>query len=198
MTNFDDEPTKVEMLLSEINNTGKSAYSGVLKPLSIRLPIQTYAKVVAIENFIGVEKTSKNKIINDLLEIAFDQIYPSLSESQKQAFDSFLSISFGWFGVRQIMIKLEGIVLNVFTQQGGQNKKGESFDDRDKVQILGAMDLPNGDVKNELFTLSVENYRDFKDFLNQKISIAVGAMASGRNVIFYVAKGAQPILAESI
>ena len=39
------------------------------------------------------------------------------------------------------MIKLEGIVLNVFTQQGGQNKKGETFHDRDKVQILGAMDL---------------------------------------------------------
>ena len=38
------------------------------------------------------------------------------------------------------MIKLEGIVLNVFTQ-GGQNKKGETFDDRDKVQILGAMEL---------------------------------------------------------
>ena len=94
------------------------------------------------------------------------------------------------------MIKLEGIVLNVFTQQGGQNKKGETFDDRDKVQILGAMDLPNGDVKNELFTLSVDNYRDFSDFLNQKISIAVGAMAMGRNVIFYVAKGAQPELAK--
>ena len=45
------------------------------------------------------------------------------------------------------------------------------------------MDLPNGDVKNELFTLSV-NYRDFSDLLNKKISIAVGAMASGRNVIF--------------
>lgn len=95
------------------------------------------------------------------------------------------------------MIKLEGTVLNVFTQQGGQNKKGESFEDRDKVQILGAMDLPNGDVKNELFTLSVENYLDFKDFLNRKISIAVGAMASGRNVIFYVAKGAKPILSEN-
>ena len=122
MTNFDDEPTKVEMLLSEINNTGKSAYSGVLKPLSIRLPIQTYAKVVAIENFIGVEKTSKNKIINDLLEIAFDQIYPSLSESQNKHLILSLNL-FGWFGVRQIMIKLEGIVLNVFTQQGGQNKK---------------------------------------------------------------------------
>ena len=49
------------------------------------------------------------------------------------------------------MIKLEGTVLNVFTQQGGKDKKtGDQFADRDKVQILGAMDLPNGDVKNEL------------------------------------------------
>jgi hypothetical protein len=96
------------------------------------------------------------------------------------------------------MIKLEGTVLNVFTQQGGQNKKtGDAFEDRDKLQILGAMDLPNGDVKNELFTLSVEDYKDFKDYLNKKISIAVGAMASGRNVIFYVAKGAKPLLAQS-
>ena len=52
--------------------------------------------------------------------------------------------------------------------------------------------------KNELFTLSVENYRDFSDFLNQKISIAVGAMAMGRNVIFYVAKGARPELAKIV
>ena len=96
------------------------------------------------------------------------------------------------------MLNLTGTVINVFTQQGGTNKKGEAFEDRDKVQILGAMELPNGDVKNELFTLSVENYRDFKDFLNQKICIAVGAMASGRNVIFYVAKGAQPVLAEQM
>ena len=54
------------------------------------------------------------------------------------------------------MIKLEGIVLNVFTQQGGQNKKGESFDDRDKVQILGAMDLLNGDVKMNFYVIRRE------------------------------------------
>ena len=91
------------------------------------------------------------------------------------------------------MIKLEGIVLNVFTQQGGQNKKGETFDDRDKVQIW-RYGTSKRWCENELFTLSVENYRDFKDYLNQKISIAVGAMASGRNVVFYVAKGALPEL----
>ena len=75
-------------------------------------------------------------------------------------------------------------------------KTGDAFDDRDKVQILGAMELPNGGVKNELFTLSVENYRHFAEFLNKKITIAVGAMASGRNVIFYVAKGALPVLVQ--
>ena len=90
------------------------------------------------------------------------------------------------------MLNLTGTVINVFTQQGGTNKKGESFEDRDKVQLLGALDLPNGGIKNELVTLTVENYRDFKDLLNQKISIPVGVMAMGRNVIFYVAKGAQP------
>ena len=91
------------------------------------------------------------------------------------------------------MIKLEGTVINVFKQQGGTDKKtGQAFEDRDKVQILGALDLPNGDVKNELVTLSVENSRDFYDLLNKKISIAVGALASGRNVVFYVAKGALP------
>ena len=45
------------------------------------------------------------------------------------------------------MIKLEGIVLNVFTSRAAKTKKGETFDDRDKVQILGAMELPNGGVK---------------------------------------------------
>ena len=96
------------------------------------------------------------------------------------------------------MINLQGTVINVFTQQGGTNKKGETFEDRDKVQILGALDLPNGEVKNELVTLSVENYRDFSNFLNKKISIAVGAMAMGRNVVFYVAKGAKPELLGSV
>ena len=66
------------------------------------------------------------------------------------------------------MIGLEGTVLNVFTQQGGTNKKGEAFEDRDKVQILGAMELPNGDVKNELFLHYQSKIIDFIDFLNQK------------------------------
>lgn len=96
------------------------------------------------------------------------------------------------------MLNLTGTVINVFKQQGGTNKKtGDAFEDRDKVQLLGALDLPNGDVKNELVTLTVENSQDFKNLLNHKISIPVGVMAMGRNVIFYVAKGAQPHIVQA-
>ena len=36
------------------------------------------------------------------------------------------------------MINLEGTIINVFTQQGGKDKKtGEAFADRDKNTIIG-------------------------------------------------------------
>ena len=60
------------------------------------------------------------------------------------------------------MLNLTGTVINVFTQQGGTNKKGESFEDRDKVQLLGALDLPNGEIKNELITLTLIIIRTLK------------------------------------
>ena len=66
------------------------------------------------------------------------------------------------------MIKLEGIVLNVFTQQGGQNKKRRNIRRPRQGSNSWRYGTSNGGVKNELFTLSVENYRDFKDYLNQK------------------------------
>ena len=54
------------------------------------------------------------------------------------------------------MIKLEGIVLNVFTQQGGQNKKRRNIRrPRQEFKFL-ALWNSNGGVKNELFTLSVK------------------------------------------
>ena len=43
------------------------------------------------------------------------------------------------------MIKLEGKLINVFTQEGGTNKKGESFDERDKIQVMGVrLNFPMG------------------------------------------------------
>ena len=60
------------------------------------------------------------------------------------------------------MIKLEGTIINVFTQQGGKDKKtGEAFADRDKIQLLVSLN-PNGDKKNELIDLTVENGKEYE------------------------------------
>ncbi|MCY6389840.1 hypothetical protein OXU89_20465 [Acinetobacter baumannii] len=96
------------------------------------------------------------------------------------------------------MIKLEGTVLNTYHLDGGTNKKGEEYEARDKVQLLGSLELPNGQIKIELIDLTVEDSRIYDDFKNKLISISCGAMAVGRNVIFYVRKGAKPVLADHL
>lgn len=96
------------------------------------------------------------------------------------------------------MIKLEGIVINTFHIEGGKNKKGEEYDASDKVQLLGSLELPNGQIKNELIDLKVEDASAYDGFKNKLISISCGAFPAGKNVVFYVRKGAKPVLAENI
>ena len=57
-----------------------------------------------------------------------------------------------------------------------------------KIQVMGAIELPNGDVRHELFTLGVDNGRDYEPFINKKISVACGYFANGKTVVFYPAK----------
>ena len=94
------------------------------------------------------------------------------------------------------MINLKGTLIHAFRVVGVKGKDGKEYEARDKVQILGSLELPNGEIKHELVDLTVEDSRLFEPFKNQVISISCGAMAVGRNVIFYVAKGAKPISAE--
>ena len=46
------------------------------------------------------------------------------------------------------MIKLEGKLINVFTQEGGTNKKASRLTSVTKIQVMGAVELPNGDVRH--------------------------------------------------
>ena len=94
------------------------------------------------------------------------------------------------------MIKLEVTLINAFRLDGGKGKDGKEYEARDKVQILGSLELPNGEIKHELVDLTVEDARIFEPFKNKVISISCGAMAIGRNVVFYVRKGAKPVLSE--
>ena len=61
---------------------------------------------------------------------------------------------------------------------------------------MGAIELPNGDVRHELFTLGVDNGRDYEPFINKKISVACGYFANGKTVVFYPAKGVYLLLSQ--
>jgi hypothetical protein len=88
------------------------------------------------------------------------------------------------------MINLQGTLINAFRMDGGKGKDGKEYEARDKVQILGSLE-PKWEIKHELVDLTVEDSRLFEPFKNQVISISC-AMAIGRNVVFYVRKGAKP------
>lgn len=86
------------------------------------------------------------------------------------------------------MINLQGTLINVFRLDAGKNKDGKEYEARDKVQLLGSLELPNGQIKNELIDLTVEDARLFEPFKNKIISISCGAMAIGKNVVFMFEK----------
>ena len=41
-------------------------------------------------------------------------------------------------------------------------KTGDAFEDRDKVQLMGELELPNGDIKHELINLSVDDGKHYE------------------------------------
>lgn len=94
------------------------------------------------------------------------------------------------------MIKLQGKLINVFKTQAGTNAKGQEYEAKDKVQILGELELPNGQIKNELIDLTVDNISAFEPFKGREISIDIGCFSSGKNVLFYARKNSKPVLAE--
>lgn len=92
------------------------------------------------------------------------------------------------------MLNLTGQVINVFNVAGGVNKKGENYDARDKIQLLGELELPNGETKKELIDLTVENALQYDGLVGKVISLPVGVISSGRSVTFYVRKGSKPTI----
>lgn len=90
------------------------------------------------------------------------------------------------------MLNLTGQVINVFHVDAGTNKKGETYEARDKIQLLGELELPNGETKKELIDLTVADSSPYLGLVGKSISLPVGAISSGRSTTFYVRKGAKP------
>lgn len=93
------------------------------------------------------------------------------------------------------MLQITGKVINVFTQDGGKDKDGKDFDERHKVQLMGHVALPNGDVKMDLMSLTVQDLIEWSGLQGKEVSIDIGAFAPAKgNIIYFVSKGSKPQL----
>ena len=94
---------------------------------------------------------------------------------------------------------MTGKVINAFVQAGGKDKDGKTYEPRSKVQLLGEMVLKDGEIKNELVDLTVENLDDWKSFVGKEIVIDVGVYAPAKNTIYYsVKQNSKPILRQRL
>ena len=55
------------------------------------------------------------------------------------------------------MLQMTGMVVNLFTKEGGKDKEGKEYDPTHKVQILVLLIYPMAKYKNELVDLKVES-----------------------------------------
>lgn len=93
------------------------------------------------------------------------------------------------------MLQITGKVINVFTQEGGTSKDGTEYSERHKVQLMGEMALPNGDIKMDLMDLTIDDLTDWTDKQNKTVSIDIGAFAPSKgSIIYFVSKGSKPQL----
>lgn len=71
-----DEPSKLQMFVAEIQKTGTSDFRGVVKSVTVRLPLFDFATIEALSRAGGMPR---NKVIVQLLESAIQEMWTELS-----------------------------------------------------------------------------------------------------------------------
>ena len=167
-----------------------------VKAYSVRLPLTLSANVDGIANYSG---KSRNLILIDLVNLGLAYFIENLSEPEKyelgkaidQSEESYLlniwrvknNVTDDWNGGEPIY------------QEGGKDKEGkERAEPTHKVQILGAVDLPNGDVQNELVDLKVENLADWQGFRNKVLLLILVSMPAKKTLLFILLRRVQSLV----
>ena len=75
------EVTALQQLVSELSHSGKSQYVGILFPVPTRLQAYLFGMVEALTHHAG---TSRNKLMNQLVEVGIEETLKALPESVVQ------------------------------------------------------------------------------------------------------------------
>lgn len=82
------------------------------------------------------------------------------------------------------MITLNGRLLNVFRAPVRKNaQEGET--EKDKIQVLGNIALPNGESRYDLMTITVKDARQYQDKEGTEITVSVGAFAPQKGTVIF-------------
>lgn len=76
-----EEPSRLDVLIAQVQKTAKSDYVGAVHALSVRLPTFVYGTVEALCKHSGM---SRNKMIVQLLEVALEEVFDRLPEGDLQ------------------------------------------------------------------------------------------------------------------
>ena len=88
------------------------------------------------------------------------------------------------------MLTLNGIVQNVLNVPARTDKKtGEIYPAKHQIQILAENDLPNGQKRLDLVTLTTEHPEAFRKLLGRPVNVPVGVF--GQSITYYALKGQQ-------
>lgn len=88
------------------------------------------------------------------------------------------------------MITLNGQLINIFKAPEGTNKEGEKYGGQDKIQLLAKMDLPNGEFRMEMLTLTAPSIEPFRKLVGRNVSVPAGVFSSAKGIQWFIPKSA--------
>jgi hypothetical protein len=88
------------------------------------------------------------------------------------------------------MLTLKGKLINTFVTPKGE-KDGKEYGGQDKVQIIGDIQLPNGETKVDMFTLTAHNVSEFKSYIGKEVRVPIGIFAAAKSLTYYIPKGSK-------
>lgn len=92
------------------------------------------------------------------------------------------------------MLTLTGKLIHSFEAPKGETKEGRAYGGDFKIQVLGQIDLPNGDSRCDLITLTCHDIGAFEQFQGKDIAIPVGVFVNGKTPSFFIPRGSKPKL----
>lgn len=90
------------------------------------------------------------------------------------------------------MLTLTGQLIHSFKSPKGETKDGREYGGDYKIQVLGQLDLPNGESKRDLITLTAHEIAHYEQYQGKEISVPVGVFVNGKSASFFIPKGSKP------